>query len=281
MKTAWIKPCIAYVTGSVLYALSVSVFSSPNDIAPGGTAGIGILVQELVGIPVGVTVLALNVPLLIAAYVVISKRFARRSAAVIVLSSVVMDISEAFVPAFTGDRLLAALFGGVLAGAGVGIIIRQYASTGGSEILAMLLQKRRPHLSVGTLILFVDAAVVAVSVPVFGEPATALYAAVQVFVCAVAVDRVLYRHEEGRLVAVITTKAQALCTQVSERLSRGATVLEASGGYTGEKRALVLCAVGRTQLPQLKHCIEQVDAAAFAMVLTTEQVLGEGFIEMR
>lgn len=281
MKATRIKPYIAYMTGSVLYALSVSVFSSPNDIAPGGTAGIGILVQELLDIPVGLTVLALNIPLLIAAFFVLGRRFALRSAFVIVLSSVVMDVSEVLVPPFAGDRLLASLFGGVLAGVGVGIIMRQYASTGGSEIAAMLLQKKRPHLSVGTLMLFVDAAVVAVSIPVFGELSTALYAVVQVFVCSVAVDRVLYGHEEGRLVAVITAKAQILCDEVSARLSRGATVIEASGGYTGEKRSLVLCAVGRRQLPRLKSCIEQVDKHAFVMVLTTEQVLGEGFIEMR
>lgn len=281
MKKQWFYRFVAYAIGSVLYALSVAVFSSPNDIAPGGVAGIGILVQALWGVPVGVTVVLLNIPLIIAAFLVIGKRFALSSAFVILLSSVVIDAAQVLLPPFTGDRLLASLFGGLLSGLGVGIIMRFSASTGGSEIAAMLLQKRREHLSVGTLMLLVDAVIVAASVVVYGEWATALYAAVQVFVVSVAVDRVLYSHEEGRLAAVVTSEAVALCRAVDERLSRGATVLQARGGYTADRREVVLCAVSRRELPLLKRCIEQVDARAFVMVLSTEQVLGEGFIEIR
>ncbi len=281
MKKQWFYRFVAYAIGSVLYALSVAVFSSPNDIAPGGVAGIGILVQALWGVPVGVTVVLLNIPLIIAAFFAIGKRFALSSAFVILLSSVVIDAAQVLLPPFTGDRLLASLFGGVLSGLGVGIIMRFSASTGGSEIAAMLLQKRREHLSVGTLMLLVDAVIVAASVVVYGEWATALYAAVQVFVVSVAVDRVLYSHEEGRLAAVVTSEAVALCRAVDERLARGATVLQARGGYTADRREVVLCAVSRRELPLLKRCIEQVDARAFVMVLSTEQVLGEGFIEIR
>ncbi len=281
MKKQWFYRFIAYAIGSVLYALSVAVFSSPNDIAPGGVAGIGILVQALWGVPVGVTVVLLNIPLIIAAFLVIGRRFALSSSFVILLSSVVIDAAQVLLPPFTGDRLLASLFGGLLSGLGVGIIMRFSASTGGSEIAAMLLQKRREHLSVGTLMLLVDAVIVAASVVVYGEWATALYASVQVFVVSVAVDRVLYSHEEGRLAAVVTSEAVALCRAVDERLSRGATVLQARGGYTADRREVVLCAVSRRELPLLKRCIEQVDARAFVMVLSTEQVLGEGFIEIR
>lgn len=187
----WVRTGIAYVCGSALYALSVSVFSTPNDIAPGGTAGVGILLHELMGIPVGLTALALNVPLLFAARILLGKGFYRRSGAVILLSSVMIDLTEWLVPPYSDDRLLAALCGGVLSGIGVGIILRYFASTGGTDIVALLLQRRRPHLSLGRLILLVDAVVIAVSVAVFGELSAALYATVQVFVCALAVDKVV------------------------------------------------------------------------------------------
>ncbi len=281
MKTKRIHSLIAYAIGSVLYALSVAVFSSPNAIAPGGVTGIGVLVQAVWGIPDGVTAVMLNIPLIIAAFFKIGKRFALSSAAVIVLSSAVMDVAQVAATPFTEDRLLAAVCGGVLSGLGVGIIMRHFASTGGSEIAAMLLQKRRPHLSVGTLILLVDAAVIAAATVVFGELAAALYAAVQVFVFSVAVDRVLYSREEGRLAVVVTDDAQALCRAVDTQLARGATIVHARGAYTGEERKMVLCAVSRRELPLLKHCAYGVDENAFMMVLTTERVFGEGFIEMR
>lgn len=277
MKTRWID-FTAYLTGSVLYALSVSVFSAPNDMAPGGASGVGIMVQALVGIPVGLVVLLINVPLLIAAYFQLSHGFVWRSALVIVLSSVVMDVTAAVVPPFRGDTMLAALCGGLLSGIGIGLIMWRLASTGGSDIVARLLQKRHPHLSVGRLVLVVDAVVIALSVAVFGELMAALYAAVQAFVCSLMIDVVVYGREEGRLLMVVTEHPQWLSRAVTKELSRGVTVLKASGGYTGKERTLLLCAVSRTQVPAFKRVIGQTDPSAFVMIVTTQQVVGEGFL---
>lgn len=266
-----------YITGSVLFALSVSVFSTPNNIAPGGVSGVGILLKEMFGVPVGVVTVLVNIPLLVAAYLWVSRSFAWRSAVAIVLSSVVMDTAALILPGFYGDRLLAAVFGGLLQGIGVGLILLRGASTGGTEIVAYLLQKRWPHLSAGRLMLLVDAVVVAMSIPVFGDLSSALYAAVQVFVCSVTVDRVLIGQEEGRLVMAVTKNPVALCRSVAA-LGRSATAINAMGGYSGQATALVLCAVSRPQLPALKRLIHDVDPAAFVMVLTTRQVVGEGFL---
>lgn len=266
-----------YVTGSVVFALSVSVFSTPNDIAPGGVSGIGIMAHALFGVPVGLTVLLVNIPLLIAAFLWVSRAFAWRSAVVIVLSSVVMDAAALVLPPFVGDRLLAAMFGGLLQGVGVGMILLRGASTGGTEIAAYLLRRRWRHLSAGRLMLVVDAVIVAASALVFRDLSAALYAAVQVFVCSVTVDRVLIGQEEGRLVLVVTAAAPALCRAVTA-LGRSATAVQATGGYSGKETALVLCAVSRVQLPDLKERIREVDPVAFVMVLTTRQVVGEGFL---
>ncbi len=268
---------LMYVTGSVLFALSVSVFSTPNDIAPGGASGIGIMVHALCGVPVGVVILLLNIPLLMAAFLWVSRSFAWRSAVAIVLSSVIMDAAATVLPPYVGDRLLAAIFGGLLQGLGVGVILLRGASTGGTEVAVYLLQKRWRHLSAGRLMMAVDAVVVATSALVFRDLSAALYAAVQVFVCSVTVDRVLSGQEEGRLLFVVTRHAVALTQSVSD-MGRGATVVKATGGYSGAQTALILCAVSRPQLPDIRERIQKVDPAAFVMVVTTRQVVGEGFL---
>ena len=266
-----------YVTGSALFALSVSVFSTPNDIAPGGVSGIGIMLHALFHIPVGLVVLFVNIPLLIAAYLRISRAFSCRSAVAIVLSSVIMDTMAAVLPPFVGDRLLAAIFGGLLQGVGVGMILLRGASTGGTEIAAYLLRLRWRHLSAGRLMMAVDAVIVAASAIVFGDVSAALYAAVQVFVCSVTVDRVLVGREEGRLVMIVTTEEAAVCRAVAA-IGRSATVVNAFGGYSGEGKSLLLCAVSRPQLPELKERIQAADTRVFMMILATRQVVGEGFL---
>ncbi len=278
MKKRWVVDTLCYIFGSVCFALSVSVFSEPHDIAPGGTAGLGILAHELFGVPVGFVVLLLNTPLLIAAFFCLGKHYALRSAAVIVLSSVIMDITAPLLPAFCGERLLAALCGGLLSGVGIGAVMLRGASTGGSDIAAALLRRRQPHLSLGRLILGVDAVVIALSAVVFRDLSAALYAGVQVFVSSLMIDYVLYGREEGRLLLVVSRMPSELTQQITTRLSRGVTLLDAKGGYTGDRTALLLCAVSRTQLPRLKDVVREVDPAAFIMVVTTEQVLGQGFL---
>ena len=270
---------VCYSIGSACFAVSVSVFSEPHNIAPGGAAGLGIIAHELVGIPVGAVILLLNIPLLLAAWRVLGRSYACRSAAVIVLSSVMMDVSAPLLPAFRGERLLASLCAGLLSGVGIGLIMLRGAGTGGSDIAAALLRRKRPHWSLGRMIMAVDAVIIALSVPVFGELAAALYAAIQVFVSSVLIDRIVYGREEGRLLLVVSRQAPMLCRAITTQLSRGVTVLRATGGYTGADTSLLLCAVDRTQLVPLRTLVRELDTTAFVMVVTTEQVVGEGFLK--
>lgn len=266
------------LTGSVLFALSVSVFSAPSDIAPGGASGLSILAHTLWGWPIGIGIVLINAPLLIAAFFLLSRRFAVGSAVAIAVSSTVMDGLAPWLPAFEGDRLMAALFGGLLQGIGVGLVLLRGVSTGGTEIAAYLLQKRWRHLSPGRLMMTVDAVVIALSVMVYGDLSAAMYAAVQVLVCSVTVDQVLFGRQEGRLIMAVTTAPQALCEAIAADVMRGATVLDVRGGYTGDAKAMVLCAVSRAQLPTLMALVKEQDERAFVMVLATEQVMGEGFL---
>ena len=274
----WLTDGLCYVFGSACFALSVSVFSEPHNIAPGGTAGVGILAHELFGVSVGLVVVLLNLPLLIAAFFFLGKSYAVRSAVVIALSSVIMDVTAPLLPSFGGERLLAALCGGLLSGLGIGVIMLRGASTGGTDIAAGLLRRRYGHLSIGRLVLWVDAAVIVLSVAVFRELSAALYAGVQVFVTSLMIDHIVYGHEEGRLLLVVSRFPALLAQEITGTLSRGVTVLSAKGGYTGEDTALLLCAVSRVQVPPLKAAVYKTDPAAFVMIVSTEQVFGEGFL---
>ena len=273
----WLTDGLLYAVGSVCFAVSVAVFSTPHEIAPGGTAGLGVIANALWGVPVGTVVFFLNLPLLAAAFRRLSKRYALCSAAVIVLSSIIMDVAAPWLPPFRGERLLAALCGGLLSGFGIGLIMVRGASTGGGDIVAALLHQMRPHWSMGRLILAVDAAVIALSAAVFRQVEAALYAAIQVFVSSLLIDYMLYGRQEGRLLLVVSRRPRDLCDAITANLARGATRWRAVGGYTGEDTAVVLCAVDRTQLAPLCELVRQTDPAAFAMVLSTEQVFGKGF----
>ena len=200
-----------------------------------------------------------------------------RSAVVILLSSLIMDMAQPLLPAFRGERLLAAICGGLLSGVGIGVILLRGASTGGSDIVAGLLRRRYAHISVGRLILLSDAAVIVLSVIVFGEFETALYAGLQVFVTSLLIDHIVYGREEGRLLLVVSRYPSILTQAILAELSRGVTVIPATGGYTGNDTAVLLCAVEHAQLAALKDIVHECDPAAFTMVVVTEQVMGHGF----
>ena len=270
---------LCYLVGGALYALSVNCFTVPNNIVPGGVTGLSTMLHALTGFPIGVGILLMNLPLLLAAFFVISKRFVLKTALVTALVSVMIDLSEPFLPPFQGEMILVVLFGGLLSGVGLGLIFLRGATTGGSEVAARLLQKAFPYLSMGRLILAVDAVIIASSIFVFHDLAAAMYAAVFVFITSLMADKLLYGGEEGRLLMVVTPHPKEVTEAVTEKIGRGVTVLPGYGGYTGKERSVLLCAVRRSQLVRVRRLVRATDPEAFMMIVTTRQVFGEGFLQ--
>ena len=266
-----------YVLGSVLYALSVNVFTAPNQIAPGGATGLATLANFLFPIPIGTGILLINLPLFIAAWRKLGRWFTVRTMAVTILSSVVIDVTARFLPAFRGDRMLVALFGGVLAGAGLGLVFMRGATTGGTEIVARLLERKFRHIPIGRLILLVDALVVGLSALVYRNVESALYAMVLIFVCSSVMDAIVYGGDKGKMMLVMSKKHKEIAAQVLEEMERGVTLLDATGAYTGGDQEVLLCAVRRSEVYQLRRLVSDVDPNAFMIVVSTDEVLGEGF----
>ncbi len=266
-----------YVLGSVLYALSVNIFTAPNQIAPGGVTGVATLFNFLWGTPIGTAILVINLPLLIAAWFRLGKAFTVRTLIVTVLSSVVIDVTSPFLPVFRGDKMLIALFGGVLAGAGLGLIYMRGATTGGTEVVARLLERKFRHIPIGRLILLVDALVVAASALVYRNVETALYAMVLIFVSTSLMDALVYGGDKGKMLLVMSQREREIADAVLERMERGVTMLNATGAYTGGDRRVLLCAVRRSEMYELRSLVMDIDPGAFIIVVSTDEVLGEGF----
>lgn len=271
----WDGAC--YLLGSICFGVAISVFTEPNRIAPGGVTGLAVLVGFLTGLPTGVVTVALNLPLLFVAFRRMGRDFFWRTAVGLVLSSVAIDATPLFLPEFLEDRLLAAIFGGVLTGAGLGLIFLRGGSTGGAEIVATLLRRRFPHLSIGRVMLLIDAAVIALSAVVYGQVDSALYAAVTVFLSAQVMDRLVYGSQTAKVALIISRDWQEITERVLKELRRGVTQLFSIGGYTGEEGKVLLCTVGRTESYRLREIIRQIDPSAFVLFLTAEEVQGVGF----
>ncbi len=269
---------VVYIAlGSGCFGLSVSLFSAPNDIAPGGVTGLATLANHLWGVPIGALTVTANIPLILIAWLRLGRAFAARTLLGLTLSSLVMDTMARVLPPFSGDRLLAAVFGGVLTGVGLGLILSRGATTGGAEVVARLLERRWPYVPIGRLLLLLDGGVIALSALVYREMESPLYAIILVYVASLITDRLVYGGRRGKTVLIISRRHAAITRRVLDELGRGVTLLTASGGFTGEPQQVLLCAVRRTELFTLKQIVSDVDAAAFVLLLTADEVLGSGF----
>ncbi|MBQ3259334.1 MAG: YitT family protein [Clostridia bacterium] len=269
---------VYYIAGSLLYAVSVNCFSVPNHIAPGGVTGIATMIHYAVPTaPIGLTILILNIPLLVAAWLCISRTFTVRTLLCTALSTGVIDTLTPLLPIYKGDMFLVSVMGGVLSGVGLGLIFLRGGSTGGTEIAARLLERRFPYVPVGRLILTVDAVVIVVSAFVFNNVENAMYAVVLTFVASTLIDALVYGGAGGKLVLIFSKQQEKITAAVLQTIHRGVTKLRSRGGYTGEDSEVLLCAVRRTQVYPLRQLVAKIDPAAFIVITSAEEVLGNGF----
>lgn len=270
-----------YLVGSLLYAVSVNCFSAPNQIAPGGVTGVATMIHYVVpAAPIGLTIFVLNIPLLVAAGYHLGRTFTIRTVGCIVLSAAIMDVSAPLLPVYQGDTFLVSVMGGTLSGAGLGLIFLRGGSTGGTEVVARLLERRFPYLSVGQLMLAVDALVIGLSAFVFKKPESAMYAVVLTFVSSRLIDTLVYGTSGGKLALIVSKQHQEIATILMSTLKRGVTKLHSRGGYAQEEGEVLVCAVARTQVYTLRQLVARTDPTAFVVMVSAEEVLGKGFARL-
>ena len=271
------------VLGVFIGSLSVIVFMQPLNIVPTGVTGVAIILNHLFATPVGAMVFLLNIPIQIMAYYMLPNgaRVVMRSVFVIALYSIMLDMLTPYVPAngLSDDRILNALFGGIVGGISGGMVFRAGATFGGTSTLALILQ-RRLGLPMSTTFLYTDASMVVVAGLIFGWEA-ALYAAVALFVSGLATDYVLEGPSVIRTAVIITNKPEEISEAVFNELERGATSWKVRGQYTGNERTMLYVTIGRAQVRELKDAVSLVDPHAFMVIGMGQTAYGEGFSRVK
>lgn len=263
--------------GCLIFALGFDLFMEPHSINVGGVSGVAMLLVEVTGIgSVGVFTVLLNVPLFLMGYKVLGKRFFFGSLFGMLASSLFLDVCS-IIPAPQTETLLGALFGGVLSGVGIGLVFMGHASTGGSDIIARLLKRKFRDLKMGKLMLMVDLVIVAFTGVVFRDISKALYSVVILYVSAEVMDAILYGLDYSTVALIITERYDEVYAAIGNQLDRGATFLDGRGGYTGTPKTVIMTAVSRRQVSDLKQLVQSIDPNAFMILQEAHQVLGEGF----
>lgn len=269
------------VAGSLVFALGIVAFEAPYGLAAGGLTGLAVVIQRVcaqVGIaaPLGLQTIVMNAVLMVPVVRTGGIRYAWRTLLGIVASSVFVDVLSPLVPPLgDGDLLLCALWGGVVCGIGLGMAFRGGGNTGGVDIIAQLVS-RRTAMSVGTVGLAADLAVIALSIPVFSIK-NALYAAVAMFVCTHVLDYVVAGPRSEKVAWIISDAFQSIEHEVLAELHRGCTRIQATGSFSGEGRPLLFVILSRRELPQLKTIVRDVDSHALLAITDVHEAFGEGF----
>lgn len=280
------------IIGSIITAAGINIFLVPYKIAPGGVTGIATVVYYLSGFrfPVGVTMLVLNIPLFLFGMKFIGGRFAFRTLFSTLFLSFAIDTTDPFTRYFaehylvkpentpsSPDLLLYSIFGGFIMGAGLGLVFKSGATTGGTDLAARIVNHFVPAFTMGQILLFIDASVVVFAAVAFKSFQLGLYAIVTIFIASQVIDAILEGVNFAKALFIISDKSEDISKRILVELDRGVTALKGTGMYTGSEKQVLFCVVHRAQLPQLKEIVRKIDTKAFVVLADIREVLGEGF----
>ena len=276
----WLLDILFILAGTAVYSLGFHVFTVPNQIAPGGVTGLATAFEYLTGFPIGTAVALINVPLLLIGYRFVGRSFFIKTMISTVFFTLTFDVLFAGVPVYQGEPVLAALFGGVLIGAGLALVFMRGGSTGGADIVSKMIQRRFPYLPLGKIVFAIDLVVIAFASFVFKNLESALYAIIAIFTSAQVMDGLLYGLDQCKMTMIVTRFPEEISNLIHSSLRRGTTLFAAKGGYTQNENTVVMCAVRKNEFYKLKKLVHGVDPGAFMVATTANEVLGEGFAPM-
>ena len=265
------------ILGSAVFALGFNLFLAPHDLSAGGVSGLAMIFQHLFKFgTIGSLTILINLPLFILGGVKIGRRFFVGSLLGMVTSSVLLDVF-ALIPVPETEPFLAVLYGGVLTGLGLGLVFIAGTSTGGSDIIVRLLKLRYRDVPIGQISMAFDLVVCTLTGIVFKDITKALYTGVAVFVTSKVIDAVVYRFDYSKVALIITAHYEEVAEMIDQKLQRGVTFLYGQGSYSRKDTKVVLTAVKKQQLSELKEQVSEIDPKAFIIVQEAHQVLGDGF----
>lgn len=279
MKNIW-RDYAGVTLGVLIAAVGMNIFLIPHKVAAGGVGGLATVLYYLAGWPVGLTMLAINIPLFLLGLKILGRRYGLSTLYGAAALSIAIDLTAPHTPVLTNDLLLNSLYGGVVVGIGMGLVFRFKGNTAGTAMAAAIINKVF-GISVGQALLLSDFFVIVFAGVAFQSPELALYALISIFATAQIVDLV----QEGPITAkaflIMTSRADEVVNSVLHELDRGVTFLQGRGGYTGETREMLLCVIATSEVTRLKELIYRLDSQAFVIVVDAHEVLGEGFTEIK
>ena len=274
---AYILMYLKIVVGCAIYAASFRFFIYPNDVVLGGVVGAATIINYLTGLPVGVMTIVINIPLFIFSWRHFGLKFLVASLVAMLLSSTLMDALSSINFVATSDPLLAAAFGGVIKGFGLGLIYSTTATVGGTDIIAKFLRRKYQYINFSTFILIMDVAIFLLFALLFGKLDSAMYSAICMFITSQVVDLVLYGAVNSKVCYIITDESAAVKEAITERLRRGVTYIHGEGAWSGQQKNIILCVIKRNQIVELKKLVRAIDERAFMIVSDSREVFGKGF----
>lgn len=272
------------ILGSLMYAFAITIFLSPLQMAPGGVAGISIIINHVVPkVSIGILMFAINLPLLVLGLIKLGKKFMIYT---ILSTLTISGGSELF--EYLGTRgtlpmpmtetpILAALVGGAIMGVGLGIVMRGTGCSGGTDIIIRVMRLRFKHVKTGSFYVMTDFVIILISAIVFGNFEVALYAAIADVVCSVLLDRIIYGSDEAKLLLIVSETHDAIAKRLMEEVDTGVTYLSGSGAYTGDKKKVLMCALHKSDFTRAREIVREVDPDAFLIVSSASEVFGEGY----
>jgi uncharacterized membrane-anchored protein YitT (DUF2179 family) len=275
----WFRDYTLILLGTLAVASGYVFFITPYKIVPGGVYGIAIVLHYMSGFPVGLTALAFNIPLTIIASRILGPRFGTKTVVGFILTSALVDLLTLWHgenPLVHGDALVSGIFGGVLVGFGVGLIFKSKATSGGSDVIAMILAKYT-KLPLGQLMMMVDSVIVLTGFIAFGDWRIPLYSWITIFVMGKVIDVVQQGVSYDKTLFIVSDKHEEICTTVLNDIHRGGTVLDGEGMYNNASKKIIFTVVNRRELAMLEEMINRIDPKAFLTVINANEILGRGF----
>lgn len=270
-----VRDWVFIVLGSAIYAAGVAFFLDPNSLAPGGVSGVAIVLNRLIHLPTGSIILCLNIPIMILGTWKLGFRMLYTTIFATVFSSAVIDLI-APLGALTQDPFLAAIVGGACSGFGIALVFKAGATTGGTDVLARLVKLKFPYMKLGKMMLFLDGSVVIAAALVFRDIDKAFYAGFALVIFSLIFDAALYGPDSAKLVYVISDEHKKITGELL-KLDIGVTYLKGMGAYTSQEKRVILCAMRKQLFPQMQEIVREVDADAFLIVTSANEIFGEGF----
>lgn len=267
---------IETIIGASIMAIATSLFLLPNQLSSGGFAGIATIIYYFLKIPMGITILAFNIPLFLFAGYKLGKSFLIKSIIGTITFSIAIDTLDKLAP-LTQDRFLACIYGGIIIGLGTAIILKANSSTGGSDLISMLVRRYNPDIRTSNVIIIVDTIIVGLNVLFFREIEIGLYSAIAIYLMGKIIDVIFEGIYFTKLLIIISNKSQEISEEIGEKIRKGTTGLFGKGMYTNEHKTILMCAASRGDVARVKQTAKKIDPKSFIIIANAREVVGLGF----